>query len=62
MKTARSPKIITLKAAAEMIGLTAKRLREKALQGDFPSTVIKKVGGRWYVNIEEWDRWHQNQI
>jgi len=62
MRTTRFPKVITLKAAALMIGLTAKRLREKAIQGDFPNTVMKKVGGRWYVNIEEWDRWHQKQI
>ena len=55
----RSPKFIILKSAAAMIGLTAQRMREKAIDGDYPSTVMKKLGGRWYVNIEEWDRWHQ---
>lgn len=54
-------KMITLKKAAEQIGLTSKYLREQALSGVYPSTVMKKVHGSWMVDIEEWDRWHRTQ-
>ncbi len=55
-------KLISLKKAADQIGLTAKHLREKATAGEYPSTVIKKVRGSWMVDTEEWDKWHRAQI
>ncbi|EKO3390371.1 hypothetical protein M0358_002364 [Vibrio fluvialis] len=53
--------IVTLKKAAEEIGLSTKTLREKALDGQYPSTVMRKVRGTWMVDIEEWNRWHRMQ-
>lgn len=52
---------ITLKKAAEDIGLSTKTLREKALNGIYPSTVMRKINGTWMVDTEEWDRWHRTQ-
>jgi hypothetical protein len=54
--------IITLKKAAEAVGLSAKTLREKAYEGVYPSTVMFKVHGTWMVDIEEWNRWHRTQM
>ncbi|EJL6437415.1 helix-turn-helix domain-containing protein [Vibrio cholerae] len=53
--------IITLKKAAEIIGLSAKTLREKARDGLYPSTVMKKIRGTWMVDIEEWNQWNRKQ-
>lgn len=53
--------IVTLKKAAEEIGLNAKTMREKALGGHYPSTVMRKIKGTWMVDIEEWNRWHRMQ-
>lgn len=53
--------IVTLKKAAEEIGLSTKTLREKALDGQYPSTVMRKIHGTWMVDIEEWNRWHRMQ-
>ncbi len=51
--------VVTLKKAADEIGLSTKTLREKARDGLYPSTVMKKVKGSWMVDIEEWNRWHR---
>ncbi|ASI93323.1 hypothetical protein BSZ05_21945 [Vibrio mediterranei] len=51
--------IITLKKAAGEIGLCTKTLREKANDGVYPSTVMRKVNGTWMLDIEEWNRWHR---
>lgn len=51
--------IVTLKKAAEEIGLSTKTLREKARDGLYPSTVMRKIQGTWMVDIEEWNRWHR---
>ncbi|EIX4888979.1 hypothetical protein MDT00_003133 [Vibrio vulnificus] len=53
--------IVTLKKAAEEIGLSTKTLREKARDGLYPSTVMRKIQGTWMVDIEEWNRWHRMQ-
>lgn len=53
--------VVTLKKASEEIGLSTKTLREKAREGLYPSTVMKKVQGTWMVDIEEWNRWHRMQ-
>ncbi len=53
--------VVTLKKAADEIGLSTKTLREKARDGLYPSTVMKKVQGTWMVDIEEWNRWHRIQ-
>ncbi|MFV0446933.1 MAG: hypothetical protein ACK5MF_00435 [Vibrio sp.] len=53
--------IVTLKKASEVIGLSTKTLREKARDGLYPSTVMRKVQGTWMVDIEEWNRWHRMQ-
>ncbi|EKG0041107.1 hypothetical protein O1D83_001573 [Vibrio cholerae] len=53
--------IITLKKAAEVIGLSTKTLREKARDGFYPSTVMKKIRGTWMVDIEEWNQWNRKQ-
>ncbi|EGR2449336.1 hypothetical protein B4926_09420 [Vibrio cholerae] len=53
--------IITLKKAAEVIGLSTKTLREKALDGFYPSTVMKKIRGTWMIDIEEWNKWHRTK-
>ncbi|WP_165313159.1 hypothetical protein [Vibrio ziniensis] len=53
--------IVTLKKASEEIGLSTKTLREKARDGLYPSTVMRKVQGTWMVDIEEWNRWHRMQ-
>ncbi|EGR9008942.1 MULTISPECIES: hypothetical protein [Vibrio] len=53
--------IVTLKKAAEEIGLSTKTLREKARDGFYPSTVMRKIQGTWMVDIEEWNRWHREQ-
>lgn len=54
--------VVTLKKAAEEIGLSAKTLRDKARDGFYPSTVMRKVQGTWMVDIEEWNRWHRTQM
>ncbi len=51
--------VVTLKKAADEIGLSTKTLREKARDGLYPSTVMRKVRGTWMVDIEEWNRWHR---
>ncbi len=51
--------VVTLKKAADEIGLSTKTLREKARDGLYPSTVMRKVKGTWMVDIEEWNRWHR---
>ncbi|HCE5244003.1 TPA: hypothetical protein NG505_000361 [Vibrio parahaemolyticus] len=53
--------IVTLKKASEEIGLSTKTLREKARDGFYPSTVMRKIHGTWMVDIEEWNRWHRIQ-
>lgn len=53
--------IVTLKKASEEIGLSTKTLREKARDGFYPSTVMRKIQGSWMVDIEEWNRWHKMQ-
>ncbi|AMG01515.1 MULTISPECIES: hypothetical protein [Vibrio] len=53
--------IITLKKAAEVIGLSTKTLRHKAREGFYPSTIVKKICGTWMVDIEEWNKWHRMQ-
>ena len=53
--------IVTLKKASEVIGLSTKTLREKARDGLYPSTVMRKIQGTWMVDIEEWNRWHRMQ-
>lgn len=53
--------IVTLKKASEEIGLSTKTLREKARDGFYPSTVMRKIQGTWMVDIEEWNRWHRTQ-
>ncbi|MDC0612649.1 hypothetical protein OAP63_18100 [Vibrio sp.] len=53
--------VVTLKKASEEIGLSTKTLREKARDGLYPSTVMRKVQGTWMVDIEEWNRWHRMQ-
>lgn len=53
--------VITLRKAAETIGLSPKTLRNRIYEGVYPSTVFKKVSGTWMVDIEEWNLWHRNQ-
>ncbi len=59
--TTSTIKLIALKKASDLIGISAKTLREKANAGIYPTTIIKKVGGSWMVDSEEWDRWHRIQ-
>ncbi|WP_221072827.1 hypothetical protein [Vibrio alfacsensis] len=51
--------IVTLRKASEAIGLSTKTLRERANDGVYPSTVMRKIKGAWMVDIEEWNRWHR---
>ncbi len=51
--------VVTLRKAADEIGLSTKTLREKARDGLYPSTVMRKIQGTWMVDIEEWNRWHR---
>ncbi|MDW3058689.1 hypothetical protein [Vibrio sp. 1978] len=54
--------VVALKAASPLIGLKEDTLRKAARTGQYPSTVIKKVGGSWMVDIEEWNKWHRDQM
>lgn len=53
--------MVTLRKASENIGLSTKTLRDRACDGWYPSTVIRKIQGHWMVDVEEWNRWHKMQ-
>ncbi|PNH90868.1 hypothetical protein C1M56_01030 [Vibrio diazotrophicus] len=54
--------VVSLKVASPLIGFAEDTLRKGARAGKYPSTVIKKVRGSWMIDIEEWDRWHREQL
>lgn len=58
----KEPSIVPLGYFSKQVKVAADTLRKAARAGEYPSTVIGKVKGRWVVDREEWDRWHREQL
>lgn len=57
MLTQHRCKWILITAAAEYTGHTVKALSRKIERGDLPvGVVVEKRMGRWYINLDEFER------
>ncbi|TGZ35331.1 hypothetical protein EQ875_01612 [Photobacterium damselae subsp. damselae] len=57
MTVQRRCKWMLITAAAEHTGHTVKAIRRKIERGDLPvGIVVEKRMGRWYMNLDEFDR------